>query len=84
MNFWIVASMRAREFEWTQYNAGALDEETWLSYSRVIYFTLGTTRALQYWAACKMFFNPQFVEYVDGMIKDAPPNDYWDKVERIA
>jgi hypothetical protein len=84
MNLWIVASMRSREFEWTQYNAGTLDEKTWLSYSRVIYFALGTKRALQCSAACKMFFNPQFVEYVDGMIKDAPPSDYWDKVERIA
>ena len=83
MNFWIVASLRAREFEWTQFHAGALDEETWISYSRVIYFILGTERARQYWAACSMFFNPRFVEYVEDMIKEAPPVDYWDMLKRV-
>lgn len=83
MNFWIVASLRAREFEWTQFNAGALDEETWSSYSKVIYFILGTERARQYWAACSVFFSPSFVEYVEEMIKEAPPVDYWDRIEAI-
>ena len=83
MNFWIIASLRAREFEWTQFNAGALDKETWFSYSQVIYFILGTERARQYWAACNMFFNPSFVKYVEDMIKEAPPVDYWAKIERI-
>jgi len=83
MNFWIVASMRAREFEWTQYNAGALDKETWLAYSQVIGFVLGTERARQYWEACQGFFNPKFVEFVDGVVKDAPPIDYWAKLEHI-
>jgi hypothetical protein len=30
-----------------------------------------------------MFFDPAFVEYVDGMIKDAPPTNYFDKVKHI-
>ena len=83
MNFWIVASMRAREFEWTQYNAGALDKETWLAYSQVIGFILGTERARQYWAACQGFFNPKFVEFVAGMMKDAPVIDYWARIEHV-
>jgi len=83
MNFWIIASLRAREFEWTQYNSGALDKETWFAYSQVIFFTLGTERSRQYWKACKGFFNPRFVEYVEGMIKDAPGVDYWAKIEHI-
>ncbi len=83
MNFWIIASLRAREFEWTQHNAGALDKETWFAYSQVIFFTLGTERSRQYWAACKGFFNPNFVAYVEDMIKDAPPVDYWAKIEHI-
>lgn len=83
MNFWIIASLRAREFEWTQHNAGALDKETWLAYSQVIGFILGTERARQYWAACQGFFNPRFVEFVEAMIKDAPPIDYWAKIEQI-
>jgi hypothetical protein len=83
MNFWIISSLRAREHEWAQYNAGALDKETWFAYSQVIYFTLGTERARQFWAACKVFFDPAFVEYVEDMIKEAPPVDYWDKVKHI-
>jgi hypothetical protein len=84
MNFWIIASLRAREFEWIQYKAGALDEEDWLAYRNVIYFTLGTERARQYWNACKQFFNPSFSEHVDGMLEDAPFNDYWESIEHIA
>ncbi|MDJ0655046.1 MAG: hypothetical protein QNJ40_12870 [Xanthomonadales bacterium] len=83
MNFWIVAAMRAREFEWTQYRSGALDKETWEGYAGVIYFVLGTERARGYWELCKGFFNQGFVAYVDDKIADVPPGDYWDQVEKI-
>jgi hypothetical protein len=84
MYFWIAASIRAREFEWTQYQSGALDKQAWEAYINVIYFTLGTQRARDYWAETQHFFNPEFVKVVNGMIEGTPVTDFWDKVEKIA
>ena len=34
LQFWLVGQMRAREHEWLQFQSGALDESTWLRWSR--------------------------------------------------
>jgi len=83
LNFWIIASMRARENENFQYKHGALDEVTWVSYRQVIPFTLGTRRARSYWEACSPFFDPDFVKMVNEMIADQPETDYWDAIAAI-
>ena len=62
--FWIIAQMRAREHEWLQYEAGALDGDAWLSYRDVIYFILGTSRARELWALCSIYFHKDFVKMV--------------------
>jgi len=76
--FWMVLSLRAREHEWFQYKHGALDNESWESYKRVIPFTLGTARARRYWSVTRRFFDPGFVELVDDLMKDQPETDFWD------
>jgi len=76
--FWVVLSMRAREHEWFQYQHGALDQASWDSYKRVIPFTLGTNRTRRYWSVTRRFFDPGFVELVDGMIEDQPETDFWE------
>jgi hypothetical protein len=78
LNFWIVASLRAREYEWLQYTSGALDEATWASYQQLIPFVLGTPRARRYWALCAGFFNPAFVRVVEAMIDGQPLTSYWE------
>lgn len=70
--FWIVASMRAPENEWFQYRQGALDATTWASYRQVIPFTLGTQRARAIWNLCQVFFDSEFVDIVNEMIKSEP------------
>jgi hypothetical protein len=81
--FWIIGQMRAREHEWLQYQSGALDESTWLSYREVIYFLLGTERARALWELCSPYFNRDFVRMVSEMIKDLPYIDLWDKLDAI-
>lgn len=83
MIFWIIASMRAREHEWLQYTNGSLDEQDWISYRSVIYFVLGTSRARALWQLCRDYFNPDFAEMVDEMMKDAPEIDFWEKVAAL-
>ena len=42
--FWMIGQMRAREYEWLQYQNGAITKESWETYQGVIYFVLGTPR----------------------------------------
>ena len=81
--FWIIAQMRAREHEWLQYEAGALDGDAWLSYRDVIYFILGTPRNRELWALCSEFFNEGFVEMVEEMIKEGASIDFWHRLEAV-
>jgi hypothetical protein len=82
--FWIIASMRAREYEWMQFKAGVLDEATWLSYRAVIFFVLGTQRARALSSLTAQYFNAEFVAMVSDMIKETPVMEYWDGVESVA
>ncbi|EAQ96314.1 hypothetical protein [Congregibacter litoralis] len=81
--FWIIAQMRAREHEWLQYEAGALDGDAWLSYRDVIYFILGTPRARELWALCSGYFHEGFVSMVAEMTKEVPLTDFWRRLEAI-
>lgn len=81
--FWMIGQMRAREHEWLQYRAGALDEETWISYRDVIYFLLGTKRAKALWNLCGPYFNPDFVAMVATMTEGVPEIDFWERLERV-
>jgi len=84
LQFWIIGQMRAREHEWLQYQSGALDEVTWLSYRGVIYFVLGTERARALWRLCSVYFNADFAEMVDKMIEEVPYIDFWKKLEAVS
>jgi len=81
--FWIIGQMRAREHEWLQHESGALDEATWLSYRGVIYFLLGTERALALWNLCSPYFNAGFVRMVGEMMAEVPRVDFWEKLEAV-
>ncbi len=81
--FWIIGQMRAREYEWLQYQNGAITQESWETYRGVIYFVLGTPRGRALWALCRGYFNEGFAGMVDGMVKDVPPIDLWDRLAEI-
>jgi hypothetical protein len=83
LQFWIIGQMRAREHEWHQYQSGALDEATWLSYRGVIYFVLGTERARACWGLCSPYFSTDFVVMVSKMMEGVPCIDFWQKLEAM-
>ena len=60
-----------------------MDEETWLSYRDVIFFLLGTQRARDLWALCAPFFNPDYAQMVDHMIRETPCIDFWEKLDAV-
>jgi len=57
-----------------------MDEETWKSHRDVIYFLLGTERARALGAMCFPFYNPDFAEMVEKMMKEVPCIDFWEKL----
>ncbi|KJS27611.1 MAG: hypothetical protein VR75_02330 [Hyphomonadaceae bacterium BRH_c29] len=81
--FWMIGQMRAREYEWLQYKAGAMDKEPWESYRGVIYFVLGTERGRAFWDLTSAYFNSGFTKMVTEMMADMPTIDYWDKLQDI-
>lgn len=81
--FWMVGQMRAREYEWLQYQNGAITRESWETYRGVIFFVLGTERSRALWLLCQNYFNPGFVEMVDRMMKDVPPTDLWEQLKAV-
>jgi len=81
--FWMIGQMRAREYEWLQYQNGAMDLRAWETYRDVIYFVLGTERTRALWEICATYFNPEFAKMVEGMMADAGTTDLWDRLAEI-
>ncbi len=81
--FWMIGQMRAREYEWLQYQNGAITKESWETYQGVIYFVLGTPRGRALWQLCRGYFNTGFADMVDGMVRDVPPIDLWDQLQAV-
>ena len=45
LQVWLVATMRLREFEWSQYRFGIVDDDTYAAHKEIITIVLGTTRS---------------------------------------
>jgi len=79
LHLWLLASMRIREFEWSQYRHGIVDEATYAAHQQIIPIVLGTPRSRAWWRVRgKQAFNPDFVRFADAMIEQVPPTDWWD------
>lgn len=71
---WLIASLRAREHEWFQYQHGALDEASWRSYALAIPIVLATERMRGCWDAVKSQFDPDFARVVDELLDNEELN----------
>ena len=60
-----------------------MTKEAWETYRSVIFFVLGTPRTRALWLLCKIYFNPDFADMVDDMLRDTPPIELWDKLSEI-
>lgn len=68
--------MRNREFEFFQYKNGELDEAAWKAYREIIRFNHATKRGRRWWDTVgRGVFDPEFVETVDNLLAESPPND---------
>jgi len=75
---WLTTAMRAREYEWFSYKNRMIDKEMFKAYSGVIVIHLGTERARAWWKVRSKTneFHPEFCEYVNNLLKDAPYMDH--------
>jgi hypothetical protein len=71
-----VVDVRNREFEYTQYLNGVLDEQSWLSYRDVLLFNLTTPRGRKWWEKIgRNIPGAEFAAMVDDLLKNAPVNN---------
>ena len=71
------------------YNAGLIDDQQWKAFIEDdISFTLGNDFAQAVWTTFKAFFEPELVEYVDGLLPTVDASNsyqYWfDTVESLS
>ena len=76
LSSYLLAIMRAREFAWLQYQNGIIDEGQWYTERGVIEFNLTFKRTRIWWEKIgRSFYSPEFVAFVDKLIKGKPDND---------
>ena len=81
--FWLIASLRQREYEWFQYRDGNIDRETWETYRTVMLTHLTTPRTREWWGSfLSTSFDPEFVAEVNLLIEHNPPTDFFEAFEK--
>ena len=81
--YWVLASLRQREFEWFQHKDGVIDDDHFRAYSAVITVILGTPRTRKLWTKVRYQFDPGFATYVDDLVAAAPLSEYFKSVDDI-
>ena len=74
----IIAFVRMREYYWTQFNDGLLDEPTWLSYRQPLTNVVFQSEVgREVWEDFRRAFNPGFIEDIEEWIStlDLPDLD---------
>ena len=84
LDAWLSAAMRAREYAWTEYQSGNVDEEHWRNERAVIQVILGTKRTQDWWTSiARDVYRPDFAAEVDRLINQGPGADYLQEVMSI-
>ena len=65
----LIHLMRTREFQWLQYQNGALDLDTFESYMTPVDPWLSTEIGASWWAVNQRAFDPEFAEFVNAFLE---------------
>ena len=86
LNAYFIASLRAREFSWLQYQNGVIDESQWETENLVSQVFVDSKRFREWWSKVgEPTFSKSFVIYIEGLIKKGPATDtYWSSSLRWA
>jgi hypothetical protein len=81
LSFIFALDLRNREFEYFQYVNGLLDEETWLSYRRVILINHSKDRGRLWWEKIgSEIVDPEFAKLVDELLAKAQPDKTYERM----
>ena len=67
----LITFIRMRESNWTQYQNGVLDEDTWQSYRNSIVAMMGTPNGMKFWhnyVVAYDTFDPRFTSQVGDLL----------------
>ncbi len=78
--FFLIASLRQREYEWFQYRDGNIDREIWEAYRSVMLTHLTTPRTREWWSSfLSTSLDPEFVAEVNQLLEYNPPTDFFER-----
>ncbi len=81
---WMMAFMKAREFEWLEFESGNLDSVQWETTQQTIPLVLGCSRCRDWWIkAGKLAFSPEFAAITDNLIDGTPEVSWAERVLSI-
>ena len=84
LHLFLTSIMRQREWEWSQYKDGIIDEDVYQTYHEVIGIFLGTVYTREWWNNVgRSGLNPEFVKEVDGLLGNRELTRYWDGVSKF-
>jgi len=73
---WLSVVTRSREYAWLQYRNGAIDAIQWRTESLILQAVLSARNSRTWWVSVgRQIFPAEFVNFVDGLIRDQPPAD---------
>jgi hypothetical protein len=79
LHYFLLAAMRAREWEWFQYRDGVISADVYKAYIEVVGLHLGIARTRHWWRTVgRIGFDPAFVAAVDALLESRPPITYFE------
>lgn len=77
----LTAALRAREFAWSQHQAGILDDASWATEREVISLLVGSERNRRWWKEVgRLQFTGEFQQLVSSIVANEPIHPYWTRV----
>ena len=81
LDAWLTAAMRAKEYSWTEYQNGNVDEYHWRNDLEVVRIILSSKRTQHWWTSiARSTFRPDFADVVDDALSNLAPNEYVEQV----
>ena len=85
LSFFFALDLRNREFEYFEFKNGLLDEETWLSYRKVVLINHSTGLGKKWWEEIgRGIVDPEFAKQVDELLKNAVVDTTYVKMSKWA
>ena len=81
VHYFLLAAMRAREWEWFQHRDGIIGKDVYQTYHAVIALHLGVRQTRKWWQTVgRIGFDARFVAEVDEFLERQPLTNYFEEI----